>query len=79
MGRETGKLAQVWPVIIYSLSPLEQRAFLHYFSKGIPNMLHCIQASILCILPTTIVFILSTPGDLRSLEIQEEESSYLQK
>lgn len=47
MGREFGKLSRVRHVITYSLSPFEQRAFPHYFSKGIPNMLRRIQASIL--------------------------------
>lgn len=47
MGREFGKLSRVRHVITYSLSPFEQRAFPHYFSKGIPNILRRIQASIL--------------------------------
>lgn len=51
MGREFGKLARVRHVITYSLSPFEQRAFPHYFSKGIPNVLRRIQASILRVVP----------------------------
>lgn len=51
MGREFGKLARVRHVITYSLSPFEQRAFPHYFSKGIPNVLRRIQASILRVAP----------------------------
>lgn len=47
MGREFGKLSRVRHVITYNLSPFEQRAFPHYFSKGIPNVLRRIQASIL--------------------------------
>lgn len=47
MGREFGKLSRVRHVITYHLSPFEQRAFPHYFSKGIPNVLRRIQASIL--------------------------------
>lgn len=47
MGREFGKLTRVRHVITYSLSPFEQRAFPNYFSKGIPNVLRRIQASIL--------------------------------
>lgn len=51
MGREFGKLTRVRHVITYSLSPFEQRAFPHYFSKGIPNVLRRIQASILRVAP----------------------------
>ncbi|XP_045684387.1 cytochrome b-c1 complex subunit 8 isoform X2 [Phyllostomus hastatus] len=47
MGREFGKLSRVRHVISYSLSPFEQQAFPHYFSKGVPNMLRRIQATIL--------------------------------
>ncbi|KAG8439218.1 hypothetical protein GDO86_005443 [Hymenochirus boettgeri] len=38
MGRHFGDLAKVRHIITYSLSPFEQRAFPHYFSKGIPNL-----------------------------------------
>lgn len=51
MGREFGKLARVRHVITYSLSPFEQRAFPHYFSKGIPNVLRRTQASVLRVVP----------------------------
>lgn len=47
MGRAFGNLTRVRHVITYSLSPFEQRAFPHYFTKGIPNVLRRIQASIL--------------------------------
>ncbi|XP_006923205.2 cytochrome b-c1 complex subunit 8 [Pteropus alecto] len=58
MGREFGKLSRVRHVITYSLSPFEQRAFPHYFSKGIPNMLRRIQASILRSAPPFVAFYL---------------------
>lgn len=51
MGREFGNLARVRHVITYSLSPFEQRAFPNFFSKGIPNVLRRIQASILRVVP----------------------------
>lgn len=47
MGRAFGNLTRVRHVITYSISPFEQRAFPHYFTKGIPNVLRRIQASIL--------------------------------
>ncbi|XP_059982582.1 cytochrome b-c1 complex subunit 8-like [Lagenorhynchus albirostris] len=56
LGREFGHLMRVRPVITYSLSPLEQRAFPHCFSKGVPNMLHRTQACILRVVPPLVVF-----------------------
>ncbi|XP_054999320.1 cytochrome b-c1 complex subunit 8 isoform X2 [Sorex araneus] len=58
MGREFGHLARMRHVISYSLSPFEQRAFPHYFSKGIPNVLRRTQASILRVVPPFIGFYL---------------------
>ncbi|XP_078509210.1 cytochrome b-c1 complex subunit 8 [Lissotriton helveticus] len=37
MGRHFGDLAKMRHIITYTLSPFEQKAFPHYFSKGIPN------------------------------------------
>ncbi|XP_048189948.1 cytochrome b-c1 complex subunit 8 [Perognathus longimembris pacificus] len=51
MGREFGNLSRVRHVISYSLSPFEQRAFPHYFSKGIPNVLRRMKDSILRVVP----------------------------
>ncbi|KAK2501187.1 hypothetical protein MC885_009056 [Smutsia gigantea] len=51
MGREFGQLTRMRHVITYSLSPFEQRAFPHYFSKGIPNMLRRTRACILRVAP----------------------------
>ena len=51
MGREFGHLMRMRHVITYSLSPFEQRAFPHYFSKGIPNMLRRTRARILRVAP----------------------------
>ncbi|OBS65202.1 hypothetical protein A6R68_06255 [Neotoma lepida] len=51
MGREFGKLTRVRHVISYSLSPFEQRAFPHYFSKGIPNVLRRTRERILRVAP----------------------------
>ncbi|KAG8507825.1 Cytochrome b-c1 complex subunit 8 [Galemys pyrenaicus] len=51
MGREFGHLTRMRHVISYSLSPFEQRAFPHYFSKGIPNVLRRTQACILRVVP----------------------------
>ncbi|XP_036685184.1 cytochrome b-c1 complex subunit 8-like [Balaenoptera musculus] len=56
LGREFGHLMRVWPVITYSLSPLEQRAFPHYFSEGMPNMLHRTRACIFRVVPPFVVF-----------------------
>ncbi|KAK1343289.1 hypothetical protein QTO34_016067 [Cnephaeus nilssonii] len=58
MGRQFGKLTRVRHVITYSLSPFEQRAFPHYFSKGVPNMLRRIQASVLRVVPPFVAFYL---------------------
>ncbi|KAF7483030.1 cytochrome b-c1 complex subunit 8 [Marmota monax] len=58
MGREFGNLARMRHVITYSLSPFEQRAFPHYFTKGIPNVLRRTQASILRVVPPFVVFYL---------------------
>lgn len=51
MGREFGNLARVRHVISYSLSPFEQRAFPHFLSKGIPNVLRRSRASVLRVVP----------------------------
>uniref|UniRef100_A0A8C4MRC7 Cytochrome b-c1 complex subunit 8 n=1 Tax=Equus asinus asinus TaxID=83772 RepID=A0A8C4MRC7_EQUAS len=51
MGREFGNLIRMRHVITYSLSPFEQRAFPHYFSKGIPNVLRRTRACILRVAP----------------------------
>lgn len=58
MGRAFGNLTRVRHVITYSLSPFEQRAFPHYFTKGIPNVLRRIQASILRSAPPFVAFYL---------------------
>ncbi|XP_036906372.1 uncharacterized protein LOC118990099 isoform X2 [Sturnira hondurensis] len=58
MGREFGKLSRVRHVISYSLSPFEQQAFPHYFSKGVPNVLRRIQATILRAAPPFVAFYL---------------------
>lgn len=51
MGRQFGRLTRMRHVITYSLSPFEQRAFPHYFSKGIPNVLRRTRASALRVVP----------------------------
>ena len=51
MGREFGHLTRMRHVITYSLSPFEQRAFPHYFTKGIPNVLRRTRACILRVAP----------------------------
>ncbi|XP_036279775.1 cytochrome b-c1 complex subunit 8 [Pipistrellus kuhlii] len=58
MGRAFGNLTRVRHVITYSLSPFEQRAFPHYFSHGVPNVLRRIQASILRVVPPFVGFYL---------------------
>lgn len=58
MGRQFGHLTRVRHVIIYSLSPFEQRAFPHYFSKGIPNVLRRTRACILRVAPPFVAFYL---------------------
>ncbi|XP_006872977.1 PREDICTED: cytochrome b-c1 complex subunit 8-like [Chrysochloris asiatica] len=58
MGREFGNLTRMRHVITYGLSPFEQRAFPNYFSKGIPNVLRRIQASVLRVVPPFVVFYL---------------------
>ncbi|KAM5302004.1 cytochrome b-c1 complex subunit 8 [Glossophaga mutica] len=58
MGREFGKLSRVRHVIVYGLSPFEQQAFPHYFSKGVPNVLRRIQATILRAAPPFVAFYL---------------------
>uniref|UniRef100_A0A2K6GTB1 Cytochrome b-c1 complex subunit 8 n=1 Tax=Propithecus coquereli TaxID=379532 RepID=A0A2K6GTB1_PROCO len=49
MGHEFGNL---------TLSPFQQCAFPHYFSKGIPNVLRRIRASALRVAPPFVVFYL---------------------
>nr|XP_045009129.1 cytochrome b-c1 complex subunit 8 [Jaculus jaculus]XP_045009130.1 cytochrome b-c1 complex subunit 8 [Jaculus jaculus] len=58
MGREFGKLARVRHVISYSLSPFEQRAFPHFFSHGVPNVLRRARASALRVVPPFVAFYL---------------------
>ncbi|XP_008569855.1 PREDICTED: cytochrome b-c1 complex subunit 8 [Galeopterus variegatus] len=58
MGLEFGNLTRMRHVITYSLSPFEQRAFPHYFSKGIPNMLRRIRASFFRSVPPFVGFYL---------------------
>ncbi|XP_006891350.1 PREDICTED: cytochrome b-c1 complex subunit 8-like [Elephantulus edwardii] len=58
MGREFRNLVRMRHVITYSLSPFEQRAFPHYFSKEIPNVLRRTQASMMRVLPPFVVFYL---------------------
>ncbi|WP_458048189.1 cytochrome b-c1 complex subunit 8, partial [Klebsiella pneumoniae] len=45
-------------MITYSLSPFEQRAFPHYFSKGIPNVLRRARACVLRVVPPFVGFYL---------------------
>ncbi|XP_074069349.1 cytochrome b-c1 complex subunit 8-like [Macrotis lagotis] len=56
MGREFGSLIRVRHIISYSLSPFEQKAFPHYFSKGIPNMFRRVKDSALRVAPPFIGF-----------------------
>ncbi|XP_012886367.1 PREDICTED: cytochrome b-c1 complex subunit 8 [Dipodomys ordii] len=64
MGREFGNLSRVRHVISYSLSPFEQRAFPHYFSKGIPNMLRRVKDSLLRVAPPFVgVYLIYTWGN----------------
>nr|XP_045247887.1 cytochrome b-c1 complex subunit 8-like [Macaca fascicularis] len=58
MGREFGNRTQMLHVISYSLSPFEQRALPHYFTKGIPNVLRRTQEPFLRIMPPFIAFYL---------------------
>ena len=80
LGREFGHLMRVWPVITYSLSPLEQRAFPHYFSEGhaqhaAPHSgVHLSRRAAIC----SVLFCLHM-GNTGVWEIQEEESSCLWK
>ncbi|XP_043833386.1 cytochrome b-c1 complex subunit 8-like [Dromiciops gliroides] len=56
MGWEFSNLIQVRYFISYSLSPFEQKAFPSYFTKGILNLLHRTQDSILQVTPPFIGF-----------------------
>ncbi|XP_032192638.1 cytochrome b-c1 complex subunit 8 [Mustela erminea] len=58
MGRTFGNLTRMRHVITYSLSPFEQRAFPHYFSKGIPNVLRRTRACALRVVPPFVAFYL---------------------
>ncbi|XP_036762940.1 cytochrome b-c1 complex subunit 8 [Manis pentadactyla] len=58
MGLEFGHLTRMRHVITYSLSPFEQRAFPHYFTRGIPNMLRRTRACILRVAPPFVAFYL---------------------
>ncbi|XP_032610503.1 cytochrome b-c1 complex subunit 8-like [Hylobates moloch] len=58
MRRKFGNWTQMRHVISYSLSPFEQRAFPHYFRKGIPNVLRHTQESFLRVMPPFVVFYL---------------------
>ncbi|XP_075397653.1 cytochrome b-c1 complex subunit 8 [Tenrec ecaudatus] len=64
MGREFGNLTRMRHVITYGLSPFEQRAFPHYFSKGIPNVLRRMRASMLRVVPPfVVVYLVYTWGN----------------
>nr|BAA23321.1 low molecular mass ubiquinone-binding protein [Homo sapiens] len=58
MGREFGNLTRMRHVISYSLSPFEQRAYPHVFTKGIPNVLRRIRESFFRVVPQFVVFYL---------------------
>ncbi|XP_006863055.1 PREDICTED: cytochrome b-c1 complex subunit 8-like [Chrysochloris asiatica] len=51
MGHDFGNLRRMLHVITYVLLPFQQRAFLNYFSKGIPNMLCHTHTSVLRVVP----------------------------
>jgi len=65
MGREFGHLTRMRHVITYSLSPFEQRAFPHYFSKGIPNVLRRARACVLRVVPRECRGPVGGPDSLR--------------
>ncbi|XP_026990935.1 cytochrome b-c1 complex subunit 8 [Tachysurus fulvidraco] len=59
MGRHFGDLAKIRHIITYSISPFEQRAFPHYFSKGIPNVWRRFSSSIFKVAPPMILMYLT--------------------
>ncbi|KAK3536180.1 hypothetical protein QTP70_034273 [Hemibagrus guttatus] len=59
MGRHFGDLAKIRHIITYSISPFEQRAFPHYFSKGIPNVWRRFSSSIFKVAPPMVLMYLT--------------------
>ncbi|XP_008325617.1 cytochrome b-c1 complex subunit 8 isoform X2 [Cynoglossus semilaevis] len=59
MGLHFGDLAKVRHVITYSISPFEQRAFPHYFSKGLPNVWRRFRSSVFKIGPPMMAVLLT--------------------
>nr|AAI55018.1 Unknown (protein for MGC:147645) [Xenopus tropicalis]AAI55035.1 Unknown (protein for MGC:147857) [Xenopus tropicalis] len=55
MGRHFGDLAKVRHIISYSLSLFEQRAFPHYFSKGIPNVWRRFRGQVFKVVPPFVL------------------------
>ncbi|XP_048367406.1 cytochrome b-c1 complex subunit 8 [Sphaerodactylus townsendi] len=55
MGLHFGNLQRMRHVITYSLSPFEQKAFPHYFSKGIPNVWRRFSSQFFRVAPPFIV------------------------
>ncbi|XP_060783585.1 cytochrome b-c1 complex subunit 8 [Neoarius graeffei] len=59
MGRHFGDLAKIRHIITYSISPFEQRAFPHYFSKGIPNVWRRFSSSVFRVAPPMVLMYLT--------------------
>ena len=55
MGKHFGELYKMRHIITYSISPLEQRAFAGYFTKGFPNLLRRVKNRIFRIVPQMVV------------------------
>ncbi|XP_069100830.1 cytochrome b-c1 complex subunit 8 [Pleurodeles waltl] len=59
MGGHFGDLAKIRHIITYTLSPFEQKAFPHYFSKGIPNTWRRFRGQVFRVVPPFILMYLT--------------------
>ncbi|KAK5643270.1 hypothetical protein RI129_007115 [Pyrocoelia pectoralis] len=55
MGHGFGELYKLRGIIMYRLSPFEQRAFANAISKGVPNVFRRIREEIFYVLPPFVV------------------------
>ncbi|NP_001165229.1 ubiquinol-cytochrome c reductase complex III subunit VII S homeolog isoform X1 [Xenopus laevis] len=80
MGRHFGDLAKVRHIISYSLSPFEQRAFPHFFSKGIPNVWRRFRAKVFQVVPPFVLsYVVYTWGTQVHADLKKKDPSLYEK
>ncbi|XP_053319321.1 cytochrome b-c1 complex subunit 8 [Spea bombifrons] len=76
MGLHFGDLAKVRHIITYSLSPFEQRAFPHFFSKGIPNVWRRFSSQVLKVAPPFVLaYVTYTTGNQMYADNKKKDPS----